>query len=250
VTSEIANHGSRAFPDPIRDRAFIPHPGQAQKVFLMLFVQDIHRVINGDDPHQSPASIDHRTGNQVILVEHIGDIALGIGGRNGTKAVLDDRAQRHIAPRRQDPAQRDIAHRLHPRVNQDHMVELIGQAFCRPQMVNRVAHRPMFGGHHHLALHQPPGGPFGIGQRLLYRDPVGNRKRAKYLFLPFRFKILKDINDIIGVERTNRLSHHGIGQGVNHLFADRPIQFRQHIAINPPRPKRQKRAAVMGIHLF
>ena len=130
------------------------------------------------------------------------------------------------------------------------MIELIGQIFCRPQIVNRVAHRPMLWRDHHLALHQAARRAFGIGQRLLHRHPVGHLKRVKDLFLPFRFQILKDINDIIGVERANRLGHHRIGQGVDHLFADRPIQFRQHIAINPPRPKRQKCAAVMGVDLF
>ena len=92
-------------------------------------------------------------------------------------------------------------------------------------MINRFAHGPVFGGDHHLALHQPPGGPFGITQRLLHGKPVCIFQRIKDDTLLRRIHIFEDINNIVGIQFPHRLRQFRWRQSCNHFVANGLIKF-------------------------
>ena len=118
------------------------------------------------------------------------------------------------------------------RINQDHMIELGGQFGPVAQKVDRLSDSPVGGGGHHLALHQAAGGIFGIGQRLGDGGTVTVVKRAEdKLFLRF-FQILDDIDHIVGIQFADRFGQNLVRQRLDHLFADRIIQFRQDVAVD------------------
>lgn len=68
----------------------------------MLLIEHVHRIVDGDHTDQPPVLIHHRAGDQVILVEVIGDIGLFIGGLHRAETVFGDVLQLRIARRRQD----------------------------------------------------------------------------------------------------------------------------------------------------
>jgi len=95
-------------------------------VFL---VQNLHGVVNGDHADQTVVGVDHGGGNQVILVKGVGHVGLVLIDGKGAKTVLGDVAQGAVAPRRQQPAKRHIANRFVFRIDQVHVVKLLGQVF-------------------------------------------------------------------------------------------------------------------------
>ena len=63
-------------------------------------------------------------------------------------------------------------------------------------------------------------------------------------------QVLQDVDDIVGVQLAHRLGDSGARQGVDHLFADAFVQFRQHLAVDQRRPQRQQRPALRWADLF
>ncbi len=89
----------------------------------------------------------------------------------------------------------------------------------------------MFGRHDHLALHQAPGGEFGIAQRLSHRRRVTGFQRVEDRVLLVAFQILDQVDDVVGVQLA-----HGIGQDRGRqrgkdLFAQRLVEFGQDLAV-------------------
>jgi hypothetical protein len=193
-------------------------------------------------PTKPPVLVHHRRRDQVILVEGIGHLVLVLRRRDHAETVLGDLRQRRLARRRQEPAQRDVARGLQARIGQDHVVELLGQVgLVGAQVVDHLAHGPVLGRVHDLALHQAPGGFLRIGQRLLHRRPVPVveplEDRGRLLVL----EVLEDVHEVVGIELAHRL-HDLLGrQELDDLLAQAPVQLRQDLAVDPPRPERQPR---------
>jgi hypothetical protein len=88
------------------------------------------------------------------------------------------------------------------------VIELVRQLVGLAQEIDRLAHRPVLGCHHGLALHQAPGGVFRIGHRLFDRHPVGILQRPEDHFLLRRIQVLQDIDHVVGLKVAHRLGHH------------------------------------------
>ncbi len=216
----------------------------------MFLIQHVHRIVDGDDANQPPGRVHHRARDQVILVEDIGHVGLRIGRLDGAETGLDDIAQRHLAARGQDAPQRGIAHRLHARVDEDHVVELVRQRVCHAQKVDCLPHRPVFGGNHRFALHQTPGGVFGIGHRLFDGHPVGFGQRGQDHALLRCVEVFQNVDDIVGFQIAHRLGQDVARQAFDHLFPDRVRDFREDLAVDLMRPKPDQRAPVRPADLF
>ena len=239
------------FQNAVRQAAF-PDTGQAQDVFLGLVFQHDHRVVDGDDAHQPPVIIHHRGGDQVILVEGIGHFRFRLADRDQNEGVLDDVAQGHLALRGQEPPKRDIANRLHARVDQDQVIELVGQfGRFRAQEVDGFAHAPEFGHAHDLALHEAAGGIFRVAQRLFDRGPVGIvQKVENRRLLVLVLEVFEQVDHVVAVEIAHRLGQHRRGQKLDHILADALVEFRQHLAVDALGPE-QKQCFAFGMgHLF
>ena len=94
------------------------------------------------------------------------------------------------------------------RIDKDHVIELVGKVVAGPQVVDRLAHRPVLGRGHDLALHEAPGGVFGIGQRLLDRGPLGQRQRVEKRLLLGLLEILDQVARLV---RRAVADHHEAG---------------------------------------
>jgi hypothetical protein len=127
------------------------------------------------------------------------------------------------------------------------VVELLGQVgLVGAQVVDHLAHGPVLGRVHDLALHQAPGGFLRIGQRLLHRRPVPVveplEDRGGLLVL----EVLEDVDEVVGIELAHRL-HDLLGrQELDDLLAQAPVELRQDLAVDPPRPERQPRRPLTG----
>ena len=118
---------------------------------------------------------------------------------------------------------------MHARINHHDVIELIRQIlFGRfAQMIDRLAHCPMFGGHHDLALHQTTSGIFRIGQRLFNRRAVDIFQRAQNRFGLRVFKVLDQVNNIIAVHVAHSIRQDLRRQDRDDFLADGFIKFRQ-----------------------
>ena len=116
------------------------------------------------------------------------------------------------------------------------MIELVRQPIGRAQEIDRLADGPVFGRNHHLALHQAAGRAFGIGHGGLDGDPVGVFQRVQDHVLLRLFQVFQNIDDIVGFQLAYRFGQHVARQEIDHLFADRVVDFRQDFAVDPARP--------------
>ena len=199
----------------------------------MFFVEHRHGVVDGDDTDQPPFFINHRGRDQVVLVKRIGHIALIPHRGDDLERFLQDIRQPRLAARAHQFAQCHVAHRVQARVDHDDVIELIWQVFFLggAQMVDGLAHRPMLGRHHNLALHQTTGGVFWPVQRLFNGDPVGFLQRVEDGFLLRVFQIFDQVDDIIAVQLTHRLGQNLRRQDGDDFLADRLVEFRQNLAV-------------------
>ena len=167
----------------------------------------------------------------MVLVEGVGDLALGPGHRENVEGLGDQRAQQHLAARGHQPPQPDIADRAQLGVDQHDVIELLGQIVGRAQVVDRLADVPVLGGHHHLPLHQAAGGVLRIGQRLLDGDPVAVLEHLEDRLLLGLVEILEQVDHVIGFEFAHRVGQHLGVQGADHLLADRLVKLGQDVAV-------------------
>ena len=174
----------------------------------------------------------------MVLVEGIGDFAFGVGDFEGAETFLLDVRQRHIARRRKKFAQCHMTHRPHPRIDQNDMIELLGQILGGSQMVDGLSDVPERGRDDHLALHQATGGILRIGQRLFDRDPVDVGQRTKdRTGLRLIVQIFDQVNDVVGVQLANRVGDILGRQCGEDLLAQRLVQFRQDFPVDITGPQ-------------
>ena len=139
--------------DTVRERS-LTHTCETQNVFFVLFIQNDHRVIDRYDTHEPFVLIHDGRGNQVILVERIGDIAFILHRGNDLKNRFRDFPQKHVALGAHKFAKGDIANRLKARINEGDMVKLFRQRVLFAQVINGLAHSPVLWRHDDFALHQ------------------------------------------------------------------------------------------------
>ena len=75
----------------------------------------------------------------MIVVDRVRDLFDVLVDVECAKAVLDDVYQRGFALSTKNAAKCDVAQRLHARIDQNDVVELIWQLNIRPQVINRLA---------------------------------------------------------------------------------------------------------------
>ncbi len=218
----------------------------------MLLVEHDHRVVDGDDADQPPFAIDHGGGDQVVLVEGVGHVGLGLIDGDDLERLLLDVGQLHVAARPHHLSQRHVAHRVQPRVDQSDVVELLRQVVLRhpAQMVDRLAHGPVFRRHHQLALHQPAGGVFRVAQRQSHGVPVGLAERAEDRGLLMLLEILDQVDDVVAVQLAHGVGQHFGMQDADDLLADRLVELRQDVAVELLAVEPDQARAVVGRHLF
>jgi hypothetical protein len=193
-------------------------------------------------PTSRPAGIDHGGRDQVVLVEHVGDLGLLLGRLDGAELLFGDVGHRRVAPRRQHPAQRHMPDRPVARVDQDDVIELVGQPFDRAQVVDGLADRPVLRHRHRFRLHQPAGGIFRPGHGAFDRGPVVAFQRLQDEGLVAVLQILQHVDDIVRIKLAHRVGQHVARQRLDHLLADRFVQLRQDLAVDLRRIERQQRA--------
>jgi len=122
---------------------------------------------------------------------------------------------------------------VQPRIDHDNVIELVRQVFLGrgAQVINRLAHGPVFGGHHDFALHQTTSGIFGIGQRLFDSDPVRIFQGPQNGLGLRILKVFDQIDNIIAVHVAHGVRQHLGRQNRNDFLADRFVELRQNLAI-------------------
>ncbi len=103
----------------------------------------------------------------MILVKRISDFGLILKHGDGPKGFFEQIRQWARTICGQKLAQINIAQRDHFRIDNENMVELLGQfLFGLSQVINRVTNHPMLWRGDNFALHMATGGEFRVGQGL------------------------------------------------------------------------------------
>ena len=118
------------------------------------------------------------------------------------------------------------------------------------QIINHLAHRPMFGHGDQLPLHQAAGGFLWIGQRLFNGGAIIGRQRAENGALIILLHILNNGDGIVGIEFGGDIGHLFGGQTVDQGFADIIIQLSNNIGINQVRQRPDKIMPRIARRLF
>ena len=133
---------------------------------------------------------------------------------------------------------------MHLRVDDDDVVEALGQPLLGAHEVDGVADRPVLGRDHDLALHQPPGRILAVLQRRLDRRPVRLVERPQDPLLLRRVHVLGEIDDVVGLELRHRRRQHVVGQLGDDLVAHPLLELRQHPAVELLAPEPDQRLAL------
>ena len=145
-------------------------PARARMSSSALFLDDADDVVDGDLADQPPARLDHRGGDQVVLVEDVGDLFLVHVDRDfGDR--LHDLGQRRVALGAQQVADRRGAHRLVGRIDHIDVEEQLRQLVAR-----RGAGGRWSGRRSRTAARPPPRAASG-GRRSRPRRPAWSRWR-------------------------------------------------------------------------
>ena len=136
------------------------------------------------------------------------------------------------------------------RIDQNDVIELVGQPFLAAQKVDGLAHSPVFGGGHHLGLHEAAGRIFGIGQRLLDGGTVGFVQRRQNRLLLGRLHVLDQVDDIVAVHLAHGLGQHLMGQLLDDLVANGLVDLGQDLAVDLAFIEMQELAPARGRELF
>ena len=130
------------------------------------------------------------------------------------------------------------------------MIELVRQPLGRTQEINRIAHRPMFGGHHHLTLHQATRRKFWIGQRLFDSNAVWFRQGFKNGgFLPV-FKVLEKIDNLITFQIAHSFDQNIRAQRCNHFLTNALIELGENVTLKLSPIKINQPPSVKRVDLF
>ncbi len=143
-----------------------------------------------------------------------------------------------------------MAHRLHPRIDENDVIELVGQILLGAHEVDGRAHREMLRHRDDLALHHPAGGFLRIAQRLLDGDPVRRLERLEDLFLLRLLQILDQVDDIVAVQIAHGVAQHVGRQQTDDLLADRFLKLRQDLPVEIEVVELHQPAPVIGADLF
>ena len=135
----------------------------------------------------------------MILAEGVGDVFLILIDGDGAEILIHDLAQHHGARMAHDAAERDRADRFHRRVDDDDVIERVGQIVGGAHVVDHLTDGPERRGLHQLPLHHAPGGFLRVGERLFDDDPVVFVERVKQLGLRLILKVFDEIDDVVAV---------------------------------------------------
>ena len=240
---------ARGFQDTVRKGAF-PNPGKAHHILFIFFIEHDHRVINGDHPDESIIGVNNRRRNQMILIKRIGHVFFRLIHWNGAKTIFGNLKHRSGALGPQKFAKCDIAGGTQTRVDEDHMVKLLGQIFLTAQVINRLTHIPMLRGHDNFALHEAAGRFLWESEGLLNNNPFRMIQCAKDGLLLWLVEILEQIHHIVRIQIAHRNGQLGRVQPINDVFADTVVQFGQNIAIDAIFPQLQDTRTDSIAHLL
>ena len=94
-------------------------------------------------------------------------------------------------------------------VDDDDVVELLGQVLGGAHEVDHLADRPEGRRLDQVALHQSAGRVFRIGQRLGDGEPLAGIERGQHLAALFLLEVLDQVDDVVGLELARRLGDLG-----------------------------------------
>ena len=101
---------------------------QAHQVFLRLFLDHMHHVVDGDHAHQPAGLVHHRRRHQGVLPEHVGDLFLVHIHRGSSRSSVSmmsvslTGALVAHGPRQRHPADRRVLG-----IDDEEIVEIVGQ---------------------------------------------------------------------------------------------------------------------------
>ena len=200
---------------------------QMQDIVFRLFLDDIHDVIHHQRANQAAVIINHRGGNQVVLLKLVGNVGLFLDDVEHRLLVIHDVGDLLVAAGPQHPGQRQHALQVKAGINHIDFHEVIGNITRHPHMVNGLPHRPELRHRHKLRLHQTASRIFRVIQGAVQRRTVLLGNLGEDFILLGLVHVLNEIQRVIGIELLDGRGDHVIGQRLHKLVAHRLIELGQ-----------------------
>ena len=119
LTSSQLNRPRATVPDRIRQFLFAPDAAQRPDVLLGLLLDHIDDIVERDHADQPIVRIDHRRGNEIVMLEQSRHVFLVVGDADRVHLLVDELADRHRPLGAQQPVERHRA--LQPARGIDHV---------------------------------------------------------------------------------------------------------------------------------
>ena len=196
-------------------------------VLLGLLRDDVDDVVDGDDADEAVVAVDHRGGDQVVVLEQSCNRLLVVGGTDAMALGIHEFVDLDRATGTQQAVEGDGAQEALIGADDVDLVEAVGQLGGFAQIVDGVPDRP--GGRHgnQLGLHAPAGRILRIIEASGERHPLGRRQLVEDLGLILLVEILQQIDGIVGIEFANAFGHRFRRQLLQNIFPHGIVDFDQ-----------------------
>ena len=199
----------------------------------MLLVQHVDDIVDGDGTEQPSALVHDGRFGQCVLAEEEGHVFLVHVHRDQFRIRIHDFAERYRPPGAEQFRQLQRTDGLPARVDDDQIVEIIGQfAFVGPHVVDGLTDAPEFRHRHGLVPHQAAGAVFRIGKALLVDQPVIGRQGIQQFLLVRLVQILQQVDRIVGLHVGDQTGEMVRIQIIDNVLADRIVHIGEDFGVH------------------
>ena len=212
-----------------------------------LLLDDVDDVVDHQRSDEAVTLVDNGRRDEVVALEHARHLLLRLGRLDPVGIVDHDLRHHDGALRPQQLVERHRAEEAHARVDDEDLVEGLGQVGRLAHVVDRLPDRPERRHGDELGLHQPTGRVLRIVERALQGDALGRRQLVEDLGLVLLVEALEDRDGVVRVEVA-----HALGDGrrlelLEDFLADRLVDLGQGGEIEIAAEELDEARAVLGL---
>ena len=210
---------------------FFLQTGTRQFLFLRVFLQHVHHLVDGDPADQAALFVHDRRRDQVVTFEGVGGIDVGVHRVQAEDLGLHDGVDQCFGFADQQARQRQGAAQLVGAVHHEDLVGMVGQFVQPAQVAQHDFQGDVFAHPHHVEVHDGAHGVF----RVAHGGDQLRAFRVGQAFLDLGNdiggQIRRQIGDLVGVHGAGGRDQVLVIHGLDQRFPRPVLDFQEHVGV-------------------